>query len=65
MGTTVLSYETVKELTVSPAVKRPIWQTLKIIKEITHIMGDEPARIFIEMARDKQPDKGRIPERSN
>ncbi|MGP1542842.1 MAG: type II CRISPR RNA-guided endonuclease Cas9 [Dialister pneumosintes] len=59
VGNTVLSYETVKELTVSPAVKRPIWQTLKIIKEITHIMGAEPARIFIEMARDKQPDKGR------
>lgn len=63
VGTTVLSYETVKELTVSPAVKRPIWQTLKIIKEITHIMGDEPARIFIEMARDKQPDKGRTDSR--
>ena len=63
VGTTVFSYETVKELTVSPAVKRPIWQTLKIIKEITHIMGDEPARIFIEMARDKQPDKGRTDSR--
>ena len=63
VGNTVLSYETVKELTVSPAVKRPIWQTLKIIKEITHIMGAEPARIFIEMARDKQPDKGRTDSR--
>ena len=41
----------VNKLNVSPAVKRPIWQTLKIIKEIQHIMGTAPKKIFIEMAR--------------
>ena len=30
-----LSYKTVEELYVSPAVKRQIWQTLKVVKEIT------------------------------
>ncbi len=46
------SYQTVEDLYVSPAVKRPIWQTLKIVREIKHIMGCPPARIFIEVARE-------------
>ena len=50
-----ISYETVKDLYVSPAVKRPLWQALRIVKEITTIMGKPPARIFIEMA--KSPDE--------
>lgn len=29
-----LSYKTVDELYVSPAVKRQIWQTLKVVKEL-------------------------------
>lgn len=47
-----ISYETVQDMYVSPAVKRPIWQTLKIVREIEHIMGDAPDRIFVEMARE-------------
>lgn len=54
---TKLSYDTVKELAVSPAVKRPIWQTLKIVKEIAHIMGGAPSRIFVEMARAPEKNK--------
>lgn len=45
------TYETVDKLYVSPAVKRPIWQTLKIIKELQKIMGGSPERIFIDMGR--------------
>lgn len=52
-----LSYETVEELYVSPAVKRQIWQTLKVVKEIEKIMGGKPKRVFVEMARDKQENK--------
>ena len=37
---------------VSPAVKRPIWQTIKIVREITNIMGGAPKRIFVEVARE-------------
>ena len=48
----ILTYEDVQELYVSPAVKRPIWQTLKIVQEIEHIMGSAPKRIFVEMARE-------------
>ena len=36
----------------SHAVKRPIWQTIKIVGEITNIMGGAPKRIFVEVARE-------------
>lgn len=38
----------------SPAIKRAIWQSLKIVKEISEIMGYDPRRIVVEMARDNQ-----------
>lgn len=47
-----VSYQDVEELYVSPAVKRPIWQVIKIVREIEHILGQAPERIFIEMARE-------------
>ncbi len=55
-----ISYDAlVRELYVSPAVKRSIWQTVLILQEITKLMGAEPARIFVEMARgDKEAKKG-------
>lgn len=52
-----LSYKTVDELYVSPAVKRQIWQTLKVVREIQKVMGNTPKRVFVEMAREKQESK--------
>lgn len=52
-----LSYETVENKYVSPSVKRQIWQTLKIVKELEKVMKESPKRIFIEMAREKQESK--------
>ena len=52
-----LSYQTVEDLYVSPAVKRQIWQTLQIVQEIKKIMGEKPKRVFVEMAREKQESK--------
>ena len=52
-----LTYETIENLYVSPAVKREVWQTLKILKEIQKVMGGEPKRVFIEMAREHQESK--------
>ena len=46
-----ISYKNIQDMRISPAVKRPLWQTLRVIKEIIHIMGKAPSRIFIEMAR--------------
>ena len=51
------TYDTVNQLSVSPAVKRQVWQTLQVIKEICKVMGQPPKRIFVEMAREKQESK--------
>lgn len=52
------SYDSlVKDLYVSPAIKRSIWQTLLIVKEIRKIMGHDPKKVFIEMARGATADQ--------
>ncbi len=52
-----ISYKAIEELAMSPAVKRQIWQTLKVVKEICKIQGEPPKRIFVEMAREKAESK--------
>lgn len=44
----------VRELPGSPAIKKGILQSLKIINEIVEIMGYKPANIVVEMARENQ-----------
>ncbi len=51
IGGEKLTYETLESMYISPAVRRPLWQTLKIIREIISILGKAPAKIFIEMAK--------------
>ena len=58
-----ISYQMVEELYVSPAVKRQIWQTLQIVKEICEVQGKAPKRVFIEMAREKQESKRTVSRR--
>lgn len=55
-----VTYETVKEMYLSPSVKRPVWQTLKIMQELMKIMGAAPKRIFLEVAREKTDAKRSI-----
>ena len=43
----------------SPSVKRMVWQTLKIIREITEVRGSAPSKIFVEMARDDAQTKAK------
>ena len=52
-----LSYESIQNTYASPSVKRQIWQTLQVVKEIRKVMGCEPKRVFVEMAREKQDSK--------
>jgi len=52
-----ISYQMVEELYVSPAVKRQIWQTLQVVKELCEVMGEPPKRVFIEMARENAQSK--------
>lgn len=61
---TSLTYKAVDELYVSPAVKRQIWQTLQVVKEVQKVMGGDPKRLFIEMAREKM-DTGRTVSRKS
>lgn len=50
--TNEFSYDAlVKDLYVSPKIKRSIWQTLIIVREIVKVTGHAPKKIFIEMAR--------------
>ncbi len=52
-----ITREMLEKLQVSPAVKRQIWQTLQVIKELHKVMNEPPKRIFIEMAREKAEKK--------
>ena len=49
-----ISYGLVESLSVSPAVKRQIWQTIQIVKELCNVMDNPPKRVFVEMAREKR-----------
>lgn len=53
-----ITYKDVEDLYISPAVRRPLWQALKVVREIVKITGKEPSKIFIEMARENG-EKGR------
>lgn len=46
-----VSYKTVEDLYCSPSVKRAIWRTVCLVREIEKVQKCPPARIFIEMAR--------------
>lgn len=45
----------------SAPVKRMVWQTLLIVKELEKVLGCAPRRIFVEMARE-DAEKGRRTE---
>lgn len=47
----------VEDLYVSPKVKRPIYQTMKIVEEIVKIKKSAPKKIFVEVARGEEAKK--------
>lgn len=59
-----ITYDILNDLYVSPSVKRQLWQTLTIVKEVRKVMGHEPKKIFIEMARGPE-EKKRSESRKN
>lgn len=54
---------TVKEMFLSPKNKRAVWQTIQVAEEIKKVMGCEPKKIFIEMARGGEKVKKRTKSR--
>lgn len=59
-----LKYSVVEELTTSPANKRGIYQSLKVVKELIDYIGYYPQNIVIEMARNNEK-KGRKDNRKD
>lgn len=53
-----IRYEDLEGSYFSAPVKRMIWQTLLIIKEVSQVMGENPGRLFVEMPRTDE-EKGR------
>lgn len=58
-----VEYEDLEELYCSSPVRRMVWQTLLILKEIQEVMEGEPSKIFVEMARDPNAEKKRTVSR--
>ena len=53
------TFEDLEELYISAPVRRMIWQTILILKELYQVLGTEPKKIFVEMARDVDTKKER------
>lgn len=61
-----ITYEDlIKDLQVSPSVKKMIWRALVIVKEIKKVTKKSPKKVFIEMARDHQTEKKRTDKRKD
>lgn len=54
-----INYDLVRDLATSPATKKGIYQSLKVVEELIDYMGYEPENIMIEMAREENTKKGR------
>ena len=50
-----VTYRTVEELYCSPAVKRAIWRTVELVRELVKLCGT-PAKLFLETAREANDD---------
>ena len=56
-GQVVDPHDIIDELALSPAVKRAVWQALRIVDEIVHIKKGLPSRIFVEVTRSNKTEK--------
>lgn len=60
-------YEDLNDCYFSAPVKRMVWQTLLVVRELEKVMGYAPARVFVEMTRhdEEKGDKGRKESRGS
>ena len=62
---TEITYDNlVKDIPLSPSIKRVTWQTIQIVEELKKVIGKEPKKIFIEVAKGPQ-EKVRTMSRKN
>ncbi|MDO5564495.1 MAG: type II CRISPR RNA-guided endonuclease Cas9 [Eubacteriales bacterium] len=61
-----LKAEDLDEMYFSGPVKRMVWQTILVLKEVIQVMGHTPKKIFVEVTRSdqKKGDKGRTDSRA-
>ena len=60
-------YEDLEDYYFSSPVKRMVWQTILVVREIEQVMGCTPRRVFVEMTRndEEKGDRGRKASRGN
>lgn len=56
-GRVVYPQDIIDELALSPAVKRAVWQALRIVDEVIYIKKALPSRIFVEVTRSNKTEK--------
>lgn len=61
------TYDDLEDTYFSAPVKRMVWQTIKIMKELEQVLCAPPSRIFVEMTRseDEKGESGRKSSRKN
>lgn len=64
---TDFEYEDLECYYFSAPVKRMIWQTILVVREIEKVMGQAPARVFVEMTRsdEEKGERGRKASRAS
>ena len=59
------AFEMLEELSLSPMVKRSVWQTLRILDELVSIRKELPKKIFVEVTRTNRANKKRTKSRKS
>lgn len=54
-----IDYQDVKDLYCSPSVKRGIWQSLKVARELVKVAKRDPDKIYVEVTRERLDDNKR------
>ena len=47
-----VTYRTLDSLYISPAVKRGVWRTISVVRDVVGCMGHNPSKVFVETTRD-------------
>ncbi|MCD8286526.1 MAG: type II CRISPR RNA-guided endonuclease Cas9 [Clostridia bacterium] len=53
-----VTYSYINDMNCSPAVKRPVWRAVELVREIVKVCGGQPKKIFIEMSREVKDGTG-------
>lgn len=60
-----ITIKTLDSMYISPAVRRGVWRTIRIINDIVKIIGKPPKKVFVETTRTDMEDKKRTESRKD